>query len=74
MNTPDYKDVDPEAAFEDFKKRRANYMKVYEAVDEKDGSYIKIINNQTFIVHNARGYLPQKVRLNGATYCFLLIL
>lgn len=36
-------------------------MNVYETVDEKDGSHIKIINNLTFIVHNARGYLPQKV-------------
>ncbi|KAL7538494.1 hypothetical protein ACHAXR_008598 [Thalassiosira sp. AJA248-18] len=61
MNTPDYKDVDPAAAFKDFKQRRENYMNVYETVDEKDGSHIKIINNLTFIVHNARGYLPQKV-------------
>ena len=74
MNTPDYKDVDPEAAFEDFKKRRSNYMDVYETVDERDGSYVKIINNQTFIVHNARGYLPQKVLLNDASsvFCFFL--
>lgn len=62
MGAPDYEDVDPEVAVEDFKKRRENYLGIYETVDERDGSYIKIINNQTFIVHNARGYLPQKVR------------
>lgn len=61
-NTPDYEDVDPDAAFKDFKQRRENYIDVYETVDESDGSHIKIINSQTFIVHNARGYLPQKVR------------
>mmetsp|Transcript_35191 Transcript_35191/g.84907 ORF Transcript_35191/g.84907 Transcript_35191/m.84907 type:complete len:520 (+) Transcript_35191:96-1655(+) len=61
MNTPGYEDIDQDAALEDFKKQRQNYMDVYETVDERDGSHIKIINNQTFIVHNARGYLPQKV-------------
>ena len=44
-------------------QRRENYKDVYETVDERDGSYIKIINSQTYIVHNCRGYLPQKVRL-----------
>lgn len=61
MNTPDYKDVDQEAAFKDFTQRRENYINVYETVDESDGSYIKMINNQTYVVHNVRGYLPQKV-------------
>jgi hypothetical protein len=62
MNTPDYRDVDPDAAAKDYNKRRENYINIYEAVDERDGSHIKIINNQTYIVHNVRGYLPQKVR------------
>ncbi|KAL3760342.1 hypothetical protein ACHAWU_006340 [Discostella pseudostelligera] len=61
MNTPGYRNVDREEAYKDVKKRRENYMDIYETVDERDGSYIKIINFQTFIVHNARGYLPQKV-------------
>ena len=55
-------DDDPDAAFKDFKQRRENYMSVYDTVDDREGSYIKIIDNLTFIVHNARGYLPQKVR------------
>jgi len=62
MNAPDYEGIDPVAAFDDFKQKRENYMSVYETADERDGSHIKIINNQTFIVHNTRGYLPQKVR------------
>ena len=61
MNSPGYENMDADAAFADLTKRRENYMDVYDTVDEKDGSHIKIINNQTFIVHNARGYLPQKV-------------
>ena len=61
MNPFDYKDVDPDAAVKDYNKRRENYINIYETVDERDGSHIKIINNQTYIVHNVRGYLPQKV-------------
>ena len=63
MNPFDYKDVDPESALKDYIKRRENYIDVYETVDERDGSHIKIINNKTYIVHNVRGYLPQKVRM-----------
>lgn len=61
LNTPDYKDIDMDALIKDYKKRRDNYADVYDTVDERDESYIKVINNQTFVVHNARGYLPQKV-------------
>jgi 6-phosphofructo-2-kinase len=53
--------MDPEAAVEDFKKRRENYSKVYEPVDEIDGPHVKIINSRKFIVCNIRGYLPLKV-------------
>jgi len=63
LSTPDYRDMDPEQAMEDFKRRRENYMRVYEPVDELDGSHIKIINSRQFIVHNIRGYLPLKVRI-----------
>jgi len=60
-NTPQYKGVDSDDALKDFTKRREYYMEVYESVDERDGSHIKVVNNQTFVVHNVRGYLPQKV-------------
>ena len=61
MGTPDYVNVEADAAFKDIKERRDNYISVYDPVDERDGAHIKIINNQTFVVHNTRGYLPQKV-------------
>mmetsp|Transcript_30349 Transcript_30349/g.45279 ORF Transcript_30349/g.45279 Transcript_30349/m.45279 type:complete len:518 (-) Transcript_30349:7-1560(-) len=60
-NAPDYEGRDDKEAMADFHKRREMYMNVYEPVDESDGSHIKIINNQTFVVHNTGGYLPQKV-------------
>mmetsp|Transcript_21409 Transcript_21409/g.44532 ORF Transcript_21409/g.44532 Transcript_21409/m.44532 type:complete len:530 (+) Transcript_21409:125-1714(+) len=61
VNTPDYKDVDPDKAFEDFQKRRNMYSNVYETLDKVDGPYMKVINSETFIVHSVRGFLPQKV-------------
>jgi broad specificity phosphatase PhoE len=61
LSTPDYRDMDPEEAVQDFKRRRENYMQVYEPLSEKDGPHIKIINSKRFIVHNIRGYLPLKV-------------
>ena len=61
LSTPDYRDMDPDEAIADFKQRRAEYIKVYEPVDDCDGSYIKIINSKQFIVNNIRGYLPLKV-------------
>lgn len=54
--------MDPEEAVVDFKKRRENYAKVYEPVDESDGPHVKIINSKQFVVTNIRGYLPLKVR------------
>jgi hypothetical protein len=49
LSTPDYRDMDPEEAMADFMQRRAEYIKVYEPVDDSDGSYIKIINSKQFI-------------------------
>ena len=63
LSTPDYRNMEPEAAVRDFKERRKNYMKVYEPVDERDGPYVKIVNSRQFIVNNIRGYLPLKVCL-----------
>jgi 6-phosphofructo-2-kinase/fructose-2,6-biphosphatase 2 len=62
LSTPDYRDMDPEQAVRDFHERRANYMRVYEPVTDRDGSHVKIMNSKQFIVSGIRGYLPLKVR------------
>jgi len=61
LSTPDYRDMDPEAAIADFHQRRQNYMTGYEPVAERDGPHVKIINSKQFIVNSIRGYLPLKV-------------
>jgi 6-phosphofructo-2-kinase/fructose-2,6-biphosphatase 4 len=49
LSTPDYRDMDPEQAVQDFRQRRENYIRVYEPVDESDVPHIKIINSRQFI-------------------------
>ena len=52
LSTPDYRDMDPKEAMNDFRKRRENYSRVYEPVDDVlDGRipHIKIINSRQFI-------------------------
>lgn len=49
LSTPDYRDMDPEHAVEDFRQRREMYMKVYEPVNMDDGPHIKIVNSRQFI-------------------------
>jgi len=61
MNTPDYQGMDPELALQDYIQKRQNYMSVYEPLEDRDGSYIKVFNNKKFTIHNIRGYLPLKV-------------
>uniref|UniRef100_A0A7S3DVU0 6-phosphofructo-2-kinase domain-containing protein n=1 Tax=Entomoneis paludosa TaxID=265537 RepID=A0A7S3DVU0_9STRA len=61
LSTPDYREMDPETAVKDFKRRRENYQKVYEPVEASEGPSIKIINSKQFVVTNIRGYLPLKV-------------
>jgi broad specificity phosphatase PhoE len=49
LSTPDYRDMDPEQAMADFRRRRELYQTVYEPVDISDGPHIKIVNSRHFI-------------------------
>ncbi|CAG8563507.1 552_t:CDS:2 [Ambispora leptoticha] len=44
LSSPDYKDMDPEKAAEDFRARISHYEHQYEPITEKDVTYIKLIN------------------------------
>lgn len=61
MSTPDYKGTDPEEAAKDFMERRENYKSVYKTLEDHEGSFIKVLNNKKYVIHNIRGYLPLKV-------------
>lgn len=65
LKGPDYFQMDPQQAIQDFKSRISNYEKVYETISEEEEakgySYIKIIDVGTKVIaHRIKGYLPSQ--------------
>ncbi|ORX43173.1 bifunctional 6-phosphofructo-2-kinase/fructose-2,6-bisphosphate 2-phosphatase [Hesseltinella vesiculosa] len=59
---PDYKNIDPVQALEDFRSRVANYERAYEPLgdweEERDLEYCKLINvGKKVVAYNISGYL-----------------
>jgi broad specificity phosphatase PhoE len=62
LSMPDYAGVDPEEAVRDFRARIAHYERVYEPVDDADGSYIKIIDvGQKVVLNRIPSDLPGRL-------------
>lgn len=62
LHMPDYANVDPEIAVADFRQRIANYAKVYEPVEEDEGSFVKLIDvGRRLEVSRIQGYLPSRL-------------
>ncbi|RHZ45421.1 hypothetical protein Glove_680g32 [Diversispora epigaea] len=60
--SPDYKDMDPEKAAEDFRARISHYEQAYEPITESDLTYIKLINVGSQVVINMiQGYLQSRI-------------
>ncbi|SLM37220.1 fructose--bisphosphatase [Lasallia pustulata] len=62
--SPDYKGQDPEVAAQDFRNRIRNYEKVYQTIDEdeKDLTYVKLINvGSQVIINQIKDYLQSRV-------------
>lgn len=62
LDSPDYVGMDPDKAVADFRARIEHYAQVYEPVDEREGSYIKLIDvGRQLIVNQITGYLPSRL-------------
>ena len=62
--SPDYQGQDPEEAAQDFRERIRNYERVYETIDEdeKDLTYVKLINvGSQVIINNIQDYIQSRV-------------
>ena len=62
--SPDYEGQDPEEAARDFRKRIANYERVYETIDEDEAhlTYVKLINvGSQVIINRIQDYLQSRV-------------
>ncbi|KAI8914146.1 6-phosphofructo-2-kinase-domain-containing protein [Gorgonomyces haynaldii] len=64
LSGPDYVNMDPQVAMEDFKQRIRNYEKVYQTISPEEDqrlSYIKVVNvGEKVIAHRIRGYIPSQ--------------
>jgi 6-phosphofructo-2-kinase len=65
LQGPDYINMDPVLAIEDFRNRIRNYEKVYETISELEEkqnlSFIKLIDvGRKIIAHHIKGYLPSQ--------------
>ncbi|WP_235880125.1 bifunctional nucleoside/nucleotide kinase/histidine phosphatase family protein [Polyangium aurulentum] len=62
LSSPDYTDMDPEAATRDFLQRIAHYESMYETLDDPGQSYIKIIDvGRQVTLNRIHGYLPARL-------------
>ena len=62
LRSPDYRDVDPEDAVADFKRRIAMYEEAYETIDEDDASWVKLVDaGNRIVVNRLQGYLPSRL-------------
>ncbi|HVK67949.1 MAG TPA: 6-phosphofructo-2-kinase/fructose-2,6-bisphosphatase [Polyangium sp.] len=62
LKSPDYVDMDPDAAAHDFLRRIAHYESMYETLEDPNQSYIKIIDvGRQVILNRIHGYLPARL-------------
>jgi broad specificity phosphatase PhoE/predicted kinase len=62
LDSPDYAGMDPDAAVQDFRTRIEHYARVYQPVDDTEGSYIKLIDvGRQVIVNRITGHLPSRL-------------
>ncbi|CAO3684918.1 unnamed protein product [Rhizopus stolonifer] len=60
--SPDYENLDPEVAAEDYMKRIGQYEAFYETITEKNLTYMKLVNmGSQYIINMIRGYLETKI-------------
>ncbi|MEZ4219756.1 MAG: 6-phosphofructo-2-kinase/fructose-2,6-bisphosphatase [Polyangiaceae bacterium] len=62
LNSPDYHDMDPDAAVADFRERIAQYERTYVPVDDEDRCYVKLIDvGRKVVVNRMQGYLGARL-------------
>jgi broad specificity phosphatase PhoE/predicted kinase len=62
LHMPDYAGSDPDEAVADFRARIAHYERVYEPVQETEGSFVRTIDlGRLLVAHRIHGYLPSRL-------------
>ncbi|KAF9080581.1 Fructose-2,6-bisphosphatase, partial [Mortierella sp. AD031] len=62
MHSPDYEQMEPELALQDFKARAGMFKEKYETITDRDQAYIKLIDaGSQVIVNRIQGYVQSRV-------------
>lgn len=62
LSSPDYVDIDPDQAAEDFRARIDHYQEQYQTITEDGLTYIKLINvGSQVIINLIKGYLESRI-------------
>lgn len=62
MHSPDYEQMEPELALQDFKARTRLFKEKYETITDRDQAYIKLIDaGSQVIVNRIQGYVQSRV-------------
>jgi broad specificity phosphatase PhoE/predicted kinase len=62
LHMPDYAGMDPDAAVADFSARIEHYARIYEPLEESEGSYVKLIDvGRELVAHKIQGYLASRL-------------
>ncbi|KAI9271828.1 6-phosphofructo-2-kinase-domain-containing protein [Phascolomyces articulosus] len=62
LSSPDYVNMDPDAAAVDFRARIDHYQELYQTITEEDFTYIKLINvGSQVIINMIQGYLESRI-------------
>lgn len=62
LHMPDYAGMDPDEAVRDFRARIGHYERVYELVEEAEGSFVRVIDvGRMVVAHRIQGYLPSRL-------------
>ena len=62
LSSPDYADVDPDEAAIDFRARIAHYQRVYQALEDDEGAYLRVTGaGRGVTVSNVDGHLAARL-------------
>ncbi len=62
LRMPDYAGVAPDEAVRDFRARIAHYERVYEPIEEREGSFVRVIDvGRKVVAHRTQGYLASRL-------------
>lgn len=62
LTSPDYQGVDADEAVRDFRARIDHYERIYEEVEDSEGSYVKLVDrNRQVIMHAIDGFLVSHI-------------